>query len=83
MPKVKPNKRAVIERLVEEFGSDVLQGDGDKLKCVACNKEIGCERKSNIIAHLKTAKHKKNMPAVEVVGVENEVQNVDACRYFR
>lgn len=45
MPKVKSTKRNVDVKLVEEFGSDVLSGDGEILKCISCGKEISYNRK--------------------------------------
>ena len=30
------------------------------MKCIACDKEFNCNRKSNIIYHLKTARHRNN-----------------------
>lgn len=61
MPKVKSSKCTIVGKMVEEFGSDTLSGDGEILKCIPCNRELNYNRKSNIIAHLATAKHRNNV----------------------
>ena len=61
MPKVKSTKRAVVAKLVEEFGCDVLSGDEEILECIDCDMEMSYGRKSNTIAQLKKPKHRNNL----------------------
>ena len=83
MPKVKSTKREVVAKLVNEFGSDVLSGVGEKLKCIACDKEMSYSRKSNIGAHLKTLKHKSNLQGGGFPLVNDDQGNVEAVNADR
>ena len=61
MPKVKSTEHAIVAKLVEELGCDVLSGDGKILKYIACDQEMSYSRKTNIIAHLKTPRPRNNL----------------------
>ena len=61
MPKAKWLDNSRIRDFVKEFGEDFLCCENDSLKCKPCNTTINSFKKSNIISHLKTTKHKRNI----------------------
>ena len=61
MPKAKRLDNSCIRDFVKEVGEDFLCCDNNSLKCKPYNTTINSFKKSNIISHLKTTKHKQNI----------------------
>ena len=78
MPKVKKTNGQRVLKLIEEFGDNVLcVGDENTvLKCVKCNINLKYSRKSNIVKHLKSVKHTKNVGSSSSSGNPENAQDL-------
>lgn len=60
MGKVKATTGAKCRQYVSEFGDEVFSTDGKVILCKLCNKAIICERRSQVLQHLKTTIHESS-----------------------
>ncbi|KAJ4443662.1 hypothetical protein ANN_05337 [Periplaneta americana] len=61
MPKIKSLKSEILNRRIDEFGSDVFSTDGEVITCNMCKSEIKATKKSALQQHCNTAKHKQSV----------------------
>lgn len=61
MPKSKNSKRVVLVKWITSVQDNYIVAEGETIYCKACDKEIRCERKSQLSQHVHTAVHKRNV----------------------
>lgn len=60
MPKVQ-SESAKLRQFVEEFSSDVFKTDGKILYCIICDQAVPVTKRFQVVQHLNTGKHNKNI----------------------
>ncbi|XP_039315482.1 uncharacterized protein LOC120360022 [Solenopsis invicta] len=65
MPKVKKNKYVLVKSWIDQISDKYLTYDGNSVYCNGCNKEITCDRKSQLTQHISTSTHKMNVLHLE------------------
>ena len=61
MPKSRRSDAASANKLIVEFGEEILYVDNNILKCKPCNIKLNSARRSNMLCHFKTEKHVRNL----------------------
>jgi hypothetical protein len=60
MPKVQ-SESAKLRQFVEEFSSDIFKTDGKILYCIICDQAVPVTKRFQVVQHLNTGKHNKNI----------------------
>lgn len=60
MPKVQ-SESAKLRQFLEEISSDVFKTDSKILYCIICNQAVPATKRFQVVQHLNTSKHDKNM----------------------
>lgn len=61
MLKAKSSKRVMFNKGTSEMADTNFILNGDIVKCQVCNKQISCDKKSQITRHVNSAVHKRNV----------------------
>ena len=53
----KKDPRLRLKRYCDELGEGTLRTDGERIYCDACDGNLNCEQKSQVVQHVETAVH--------------------------
>ena len=80
MPKSRNCRRVKLNNWLTCIQDNYVVVDGESVYCKACDKEIKCERKSQVKQHVHTAVHKRNVDECNraIVTTDNSDNDSDA-----
>lgn len=86
MLKARKSRCALVQDWINGIGNNSFVNDGGSVQCKVCEKEICCDRKSQLIQHLNTLSHKSKITEQLEVSQENQLVTkknefyVDMCK---